>query len=461
MRCRRATPLCRLWQRSAPRLLANGYDMTLVRAIGRWALAGLVVNDIIGSSIFGLPGELNHQLGPASPIAMVVGALAMAILIACAAEVGSQFPEPGGAYLYVRRTFGRFAGLQVAWFWLLAMIGGLAASANLFVTYLGGLVPALDHHGWQRAGTTALLIAIPAIINYRGVRSGAALSSVLAVAKLLALGLLVALGLAHFGAPHKLLGLSDLAAPGWSAWLSVLLALLATYGGWEDALATAGETREPRRSLPFALAVGLLVATVLYTLLQYVTAAALGTTATERPLADVAALLMGDVGRGFVTVAAMLSAYGYITAAMLAAPRLPYSLAVEGDCPSFLATLHHRFHTPVYPIVGFALIGWLLAISGTFLWAIALSAGSAAIIYTGICAALLRLRVTHPAADAARVPYGPALAVIGIALCVTLLAQVDPRHALLMLLTAAIATANWLWAAGAVRRRRGQDAAAS
>jgi amino acid transporter len=72
--------------------------MALVRAIGRGGLTGLVVNCIIGTSIFGMPGEVYRQLGRASPLAMLAGAFCMGIFIACAAEVASQFKEPGGPH---------------------------------------------------------------------------------------------------------------------------------------------------------------------------------------------------------------------------------------------------------------------------------------------------------------------------------------------------------------------------
>jgi amino acid transporter len=85
--------------------------VALVRVVGRWALTGLMINCTIGGGIFGVLGELTRLLGAASPLAMIGGAIVLAVIIACAAEVASQFPEPGGTYLYVRRAFGRFAGL--------------------------------------------------------------------------------------------------------------------------------------------------------------------------------------------------------------------------------------------------------------------------------------------------------------------------------------------------------------
>ncbi|MCU1293288.1 MAG: amino acid/polyamine/organocation transporter, superfamily [Bryobacterales bacterium] len=102
------------------------------RPIGRWSMTALVINCIIGSAIFGVPSEAIRLVGSLSPLAMVVAALLMGIIILPVAEVASQFSQPGGMYLYARTAFGRFVGLQVGWFWMLAIVGGGAAGANLF-----------------------------------------------------------------------------------------------------------------------------------------------------------------------------------------------------------------------------------------------------------------------------------------------------------------------------------------
>jgi len=156
--------------------------MPFIRSIGRWTMTALVINSIIGSGIFGVPAELT-RLGRASPIAMVIAALAMALIMLCVAEVASQFSEPGGPYLYVRTAFGRFAGVQLGWFHLLSTIGGGAANAALFMIYLGGVLP-WSAHGWQRLFVLTVLIFIPTVANYIGVRSGARLANVLTMAML-------------------------------------------------------------------------------------------------------------------------------------------------------------------------------------------------------------------------------------------------------------------------------------
>src|SRR2546421_9510337 len=98
-------------------------DTGFVRSIGRWAMTGLVINCIVGSGIFGLPGELNRLLGRASPIAMIAAGLLMASIMAPTAEGGSQFFEPGGAFPYARQIFGSVVGFQITWVSLLSSLG--------------------------------------------------------------------------------------------------------------------------------------------------------------------------------------------------------------------------------------------------------------------------------------------------------------------------------------------------
>src|SRR3990172_6708251 len=91
----------------------------LVRAIGRWTLTGLVVNSIIGSGVFGLPSVITGYVGSASPYAIVLAGIGMGLIMACFAEVASQFRDAGGAYLYANKVFGQFVGLQMGWItWL-------------------------------------------------------------------------------------------------------------------------------------------------------------------------------------------------------------------------------------------------------------------------------------------------------------------------------------------------------
>jgi basic amino acid/polyamine antiporter, APA family len=88
----------------------------------------------------------------------------------------------------------------------------------------------------------------------------------------------------------------------------------------------------------------------------------------------------------------------------------------------------------------------VLAASGTFLWLVAVTAGTMMVLYAAVCASLIRLRKLRPNADSFRVPFGPVLSIIGIAIAVGLMTGLKRRELLLMCVTAVIAAANWLWA---------------
>jgi basic amino acid/polyamine antiporter, APA family len=423
-------------------------EMYFIRSIGRWTMTALVINGIMGAGIFALPGELNRLLGRASPFAVIFAAVAMSIIMSCVAEVASQFSEPGGAYLYTRTAFGRFVGMQIAWFFLLAVLGGVAVCADLFVDYLLPFLP-WTLTAWERGLVMSLLVAIPTAANYCGVRNGANLSSLLTLAKLSPLALLIVFGVAHFAHQPQMIHASEIVSPGWSNWVRAVVLLMFPLSGWEESLIPTGEVREPRRTIPFALATGLITCAAVYTLLQFITVATVGLNATERPLAQTASVLLGGGGATLVSIAIMLATYGYISANLLNDSRLVYSLAEQGDFPTVLGRIHPRFHTPAVAIIIYAFSGWALAVSGTFQFVLALSAGATVVYYAGMCAALIRLRKLYPNADALRIPFGPLVSILAIAISLVLMTGLKRRELLLMCLTALIAAANWLW----VKRR--------
>jgi basic amino acid/polyamine antiporter, APA family len=209
---------------------------------------------------------------------------------------------------------------------------------------------------------------------------------------------------------------------------------------------SAGEVKNPRETIPFGLLAGVAACAVVYTLVQFVTVATIGTSTSSRPLAETAAVLIGRSGGMFVTIAVMISTYGWLSGGILQVPRLACSLAAQGDAPGYLGTLHPRFKTPAVAIVVFASFVWLLASTGAYLWLAALSSGALIVVYLGGCAALIGLRRRQPQAMALWLPFGRAFALVAIVICLSLLTRLHLREALLMGVTALIAIANWWWA---------------
>ena len=427
----------------------------LVRALGRWSLAALAVNSVIGSGIFGLPATVAGYLGTRSTIAVLIAGAAMAIIMGCFAEVASQFSEAGGPYLYARTAVGRLIVIIVAWTLYLSQTAAPAANANLFVIYLAEFVPRAKEP-WPRFLILTALVWFLAFINTRGARQGAMVSNVFTVAKILPLLMVVlaggALTLFH---PTPWIGPHSFPA---HAWMKAIFLLIFAYGGFESALAPSGEAKNPARDTAFALFVTLVTCTALYALVQWVVVGVLGPSATsDRPLAEVARVTMGNRGAALVAIGALISVYGYLSAKLLGMPRVTFALAEGGDLPRVFAAVSRRFHTPWFSIVFFATAVWGLALAGSFAWNVTLSVVARLFYYGVVCAALIALRKKPmlPQAEAFTpglrspgfyLPLGPLWAVLGVLICLGLLTQADLSKSLILGVTVAAALLNWLWA---------------
>jgi len=349
-----------LWYKRA---MPEEHHPHLVRAIGRWSLAALLVNSIIGSGVFKLPSDVAGLIGSASAWAVLMVGAMVGVIMACFAEVASQFTQAGGPYLYARVAFGRFWGIQIGWMLWLTRLTAPAANANLFVIYVGEFWPSAIHP-LPRFFILTLLIGILAVINLRGVRSGARVSNIFTVAKLVPLFLLALAGAVYLVAGRGLVPAS--VAAGGSAWLKAFLLLMFSYGGFEGGITPMSEAKNPRRDAAFALFAALITCTLLYWAIQLVVVRTLADPATsQRPLADVARLVVGGAGPALIAIGALVSTYGYLSANMLAVPRITFALAECRDFPSVFASVHRRFHTPYFSILVFAALTWLLALLGT------------------------------------------------------------------------------------------------
>jgi APA family basic amino acid/polyamine antiporter len=414
----------------------------LVRVIGRWSLTALVLNGILGSGIFGLPAPLAAAVGRASPWAALVAGAAMAVIGACYAEVASQFSATGGTYLYVRCALGRFAGLQAGWMSLLVRLAAGAASLNLLVEYLAEFWPAATQ-ALPRLTIITAFLGVLTLINYRGARVGAGVSTITAAAKVLGLGLVCAVGtiylVAHPSVPQALPATSV------DQWLRGILLLFFSYGGYEIALIASGEARNPRRDAPFAVFAGLLTVALLYTLLQATVMRVVPDPAhSSRPLADAARVLMGRPGAMLISAAAILSVSGFLSANLLAMPRSMFALATLGEFPRQLAAVHPKYRTPYVSIAAFAFVTWVAALFGSFSWNVTLSAVARLLYFAAICASVPALRKKQPAAATFRVPGGALFPVAGIAICGALLTRIDLGNSLILVATVTVALVNWI-----------------
>ncbi len=392
---------------------------TLQRVASRWQIVALAVNDVVGSGVYLLPAAAAALLGPASLWAVAVAGVAVLAIVLCFAEASSHFDEPGSAYLYARHAFGSLVGFEVGWMAWLARVASVASLSVGFAQALSFVFPATAQ-GWGRSlAITAPLLALTAI-NIVGVRSGVNAAVVLVVGKLLPLGVFIAAGCFAVSWP-LLAGQRPTAEGGLGA---AVLLLLFAYGGFENTPAAAGEYRDPRRDVPFALLVQIGIVTLIYVAVQWValgTVPDLGTSAT--PLADGAGDFLGTWGGWLLTAGAAISILGTNGGSVLAGPRYLFALARDGFGPRVLASVHPRFRTPAAALLTQTAIALPLALSGSFVGLATLSVVARLVTYLATASAVPVLRRHHAATESFRLPGGLAIPAIAIMVSLALLAN--------------------------------------
>lgn len=392
-------------------------DHGLLRAVSRWQLVGLAINDVVGSGIYLLPAAAAALLGAASVWAVVLAGLAAALLVLCFAEASSYFDQPGGAYLYTREAFGRFVGFEVGWMTWLSRVAALASFATGLVQALTLFWPGAESR-WGRAAIICGLILPLAAINVRGVSAGARTAIVLVIAKMLPLVFFVAVGAWFVDSTH----VAIFQAPRGGALGQAALLLLFAYGGFENTPVAAGEYRNPRRNVPFALLSMILLVTLLYGAVQWVALGTLpGLARSLSPLADAAKRFAGHTGAWLLTLGAILSIAGIASNTMLTGPRYLFALASDGYGPRWLARVHPQYRTPAVAIVVQALLAVALAMSGSFVELASLSVIARVATYIGTAAAvpILRRRLVDRAAM--RLPLGPTIPIAALLVAMMLL----------------------------------------
>ena len=396
----------------------------LVRAIGTFGLAAGIINITIGGGIFRLPANVAASLGAAAPIAYLVCAAAMALIVLCIADAGSRVSLTGGPYAYIGTAFGPYAGFISGV--LLFMLGTFATAAvsTVFSASVGQLIPALS----GPVPAVAVLVAAYAfwsIVNLRGVTLSVRLNSIATVAKLLPL-VLVAVGGAFFINP-KNLEIVVMPAAGDVARTSLLL--IFAFAGIECALVPSGEVRDTARTVPRAIALAMIVITILYVALQLVAQGILGDQlahSTAAPLAEAAGMSMGGGARSLLLAGAAISTFGYLGGMTLSMPRMLFALARDGFLPRALAAVHPQNRTPQTAIIVQSILTLALAASGTFEQLAILANVSALALYLGcaLAAARLRQRGAGGARGGIRVPAAGVLPWLACAVILWLLTGV-------------------------------------
>jgi APA family basic amino acid/polyamine antiporter len=369
----------------------------LLPSLGLFTTVMLVIGGVIGSGIFRKPGIMAGQVG--SPeLLLFVWLLAGIITLFGAltnAEIAALIPETCGQYVYFEKMYGPFVGFLYGWAVFVVMqTGSIAAVAYVFAEYttqfvrLPEFAPAIA--GWSfhvpligdltplseigTKGVAALLVLLLTAANYFGVKCGGLIQNIFTIAKVAAMGFLLAgaFFLAQGGSLSNLTPRETAVHLGGLGLVAGIAAALQgafwAYDGWNKITYIAGEVREPQRTIPRALLLGMLIVTGIYLLMNvgYAYVLPIHEMAQSKLVAaDVANRCVAGGGR-WIAAAVMLSTFGTANAIILASARVYFSMARRGLFPQAMASVHPRFRTPAASLIVQGAWSVLLLFSGTF-----------------------------------------------------------------------------------------------
>jgi APA family basic amino acid/polyamine antiporter len=369
----------------------------LVRGMNRWDLTAIAINTVIGAGIFGLPSKVFDKIGGYSLIAFVVCAVIVGCIVICYAEVASRFQATGGMYLYAKEAFGPVVGFEVGWLYWIVRITTFAANCNLLLKYLELFMPSAGEY-YTRIGLISLIVLVITIVNFIGVRESAIVTNIFTVGKIVPLLIFAAVGL-FFIQPANF---NFAAVPDYSSFSSAILLLIYAFVGFEAAVIPAGEVKDPKKNVPFALLTALAFVAVLFIIIQIVSIGTLPELAkSDKPLADAAANFLGSYGAAFIGIGAIVSIFGNLNGGFLPASRIPFAMAEQNELPQILAKTHERFKTPYVSLLLTAILIWILTIQSSFISALTISTITRLIVYATTCASLpvFRARADAPKAE--------------------------------------------------------------
>ncbi|HUW54331.1 MAG TPA: amino acid permease [Rhodanobacter sp.] len=343
---------------------------TYVRRLSTWDAAMIVIGGVIGAGIFRTPATVAERTGSGAQVLVLwaIGGLLTLAGVLCYAELGARRPQAGGTYVYLREAFGQLPAFLFGW--TMALInypGSVAAVATTFADYFCTVVGLpLPYVKPVAVGAIAFIVGV----NLFGIRAGAMVQNIFTVLKLAAIALLVVVGLVLARGHLGMVLAPDVAHPvsSW-AFVGALLPVLFAYGGFHYLNDLAGEVRNPQRTLPRALGMGMAGVVTCYVLVNFAYLAGLshaGLAASQAPAADLMRRLFGEHGATVIAVGIACSTFGYCNIAIAGGARVLQTMGADGMFFRAAGRIEPRTRAPQIALAALGLWAIVLTLSGSF-----------------------------------------------------------------------------------------------
>lgn len=359
-------PLDKGWSDSAGAVRAEGVPRPALRFVDAVAIT---VGIVIGAGIFRTPQLVaaNSSSRAGVLLAWAAGGLVSLVGALCYAELATTYPHAGGDYHYLTRAFGRRLSFLFAWARMsVIQTGSIALLSFVFGDYMSQLLPLGEYSSALYAALTVVALTG---LNITGVRQGTMTQNLLTIVEVL--GVLLIIGVALTAAPAAAPAIVAEGAGGASSasFGLVMVFVLLTYGGWNEAVYVSAELRGGRRQIALALIVSILIITTLYLLVNYAYLYALGlegTAKSETIAADVMRRGIGESGAILISVLVAVSALTSANATVLTGARTNYALGRDFSPFAFLGKWNERAGTPTNALIVQGAVALLLVILGAW-----------------------------------------------------------------------------------------------
>jgi APA family basic amino acid/polyamine antiporter len=428
----------------------------LKRVLGKWSLTAIGIGAIIGGGIFVLTGTAAHyHAGPALALSFVVAGIGCIFAALCYAEFASMLPVEGSAYAYAYGTVGEIFAWLIGWGLILEYAMGAMTVAVSWSGYFAKLLHLfhVDIPFWLRndpvsAATYAsangiaapgfsmnlpafLIVWVVTYILIKGIKEAAGANNVIVILKVAAVLFVIIVGAFYvmpenwepFIPEERTITGNDgqpIQAYGWQGIVSGASAIFFAYIGFDAVSTQAGEAINPKKDIPFAIIVSLLVCTTLYILVSLVLTGMISYNdivgdALKAPVA----FAFDSVGQTWavfiITAAATAGLVSVMLVMMLGQTRIFLGMAKDGLIPSFFSQIHPTFRTPWKSTI---LVGFVVSLVAAFTPIDLLSdmtSFGTLFAFAMVCGAVWLLRVREPNAERSfKVPVLPVIAVLGI-----------------------------------------------